>query len=216
MKITILTSSREHPVNGWLNKWKAKHCKVHSIDLVYDKAQLSGGDILFLISCSELIFRKDRDKFNSTLVIHASDLPQGRGWSPHVWEIINGSTRLTLTLLEAEDEVDSGNIWKKKCIEIPKTALYDEINQLIFQAELELMDFAINEFERVQPQKQDLTKEVTYWPRRRPENSELDITKSIDEQFDLIRVCDPNRFPAFFYKNGRKFYITLTAADDDE
>ncbi len=216
MNITILTSSSEHPVNAWLNDWITKHCRAHTIDLVYDKALLKGGDILFLISCSELISKKDRAKYKATLVIHASDLPQGRGWSPHVWEILNGASRLTLSLLEAEDEVDSGDIWKKICIEIPKTALYDEINQLIFQAELELMDFAVDEFDRVQPQKQENTIEVTYWPRRRPENSELDITKTIDEQFDLIRVCDPDRFPAFFFKNGRKFYLTLTAADHDE
>ncbi|AUZ84045.1 formyltransferase family protein [Methylophaga nitratireducenticrescens] len=214
MNISILTS-RKHPINDWLQEWVKKNNTAHSVAIFYDREQLIGGDILFLISFSEILSREAREKFKVTLVIHASDLPKGRGWSPHIWEIINGASHVVLTLLEAGDEVDSGNIWNKTRVEIPVTALYDEINQLIFQSELELMDFAVEKFDQVQPQKQDTTQEVTYWPRRRPENSELDITKTIDEQFDQIRVCDPYRFPAFFYKNGRKFYITLTAADNE-
>lgn len=213
MNITILTSSKEHPVNVCLEKWKKKHNKVHKVELIYKKEHLVGGEILFLISCSEIISQEERNKFNTTLVIHASDLPIGRGWSPHIWEIVNGATELTISLLEAEDRVDSGDIWTKLRIEIPKTALYQEINQLIFEAELRLLDFAIESYEHVMPIKQDESEILTYWPKRNPQDSELDITKSIDEQFDLIRVCDPHRFPAFFYKNGRKFYITLTGEE---
>lgn len=215
MNITILTSSREHPVNSWLEKWKASHGKNHNIDLLYKKEHLKGGDILFLISCSEIITPEQRLKFSTTLVIHASDLPKGRGWSPYIWEIVNGASQLTISLLEADDRVDSGDIWKKVLIEIPKTALYSEINRRLFDAELKLMDFAVENYGQVQPQKQDELDEVTYWPKRRPEDSELDITKTIDAQFDLIRVCDPDRFPAFFYKNGKKFYLTLTSEDDE-
>lgn len=33
--------------------------------------------------------------------------------------------------------------------------------------------------------------------------------KSIAEQFNLIRVCDPNRFPAFFEYLGREFNLEI-------
>ena len=49
-----------------------------------------------------------------TLVLHASDLPDGRGWSPHVWDVISGKSSLTLSLINAEDSVDTGHIWKKR------------------------------------------------------------------------------------------------------
>ena len=143
-----------------------------------------------------------------TLVIHASDLPHGRGWSPHVWEIINGATDITLSLLEAEDKVDTGDIWKKTIVSIPKTALFDEINELIFNAELELMDFAIANYNTIKPKKQSNI-DSTYWPKRSPKDSEIDVNKAISEQFDLIRICDPDRFPVFFYKNGERFNITI-------
>jgi methionyl-tRNA formyltransferase len=207
MNISILTTSIEHPVNAYLDKWAEKN-KNHQISIVRSKKELISGDILFLISCSEIISKSEREEFKKTLVVHASDLPYGRGWSPHVWEIINGATDITLSLLEAEDGVDTGDIWKKISVPIPKKILLDEINELIFDAEFALMDFAIENYNTIVPKKQTDT-DSTYYPKRSPKDSEIDIYKTISEQFDLIRVCDSKRFPAYFYKDGTRFNITI-------
>jgi methionyl-tRNA formyltransferase len=213
MNITILNTSENHPVNSWLKIWIENYKNDPEIHLFRSKKELVGGDILFLISCSEIISEDERSKFNKTLIIHASDLPKGRGWSPHIWEIVNGAKEITLSLLEAENKVDSGDLWKKIQVQIPQTALYKEINELIFKAELELMDYAVKNFYKVTPTKQSF-EESSYWPKRTPKDSGIDIDKSISEQFDLIRVCDPNRFPAFFYKDGRKFILKVEVADE--
>ena len=207
MIISILITSKEHPVNTYVNKWVEKN-KSHQISIIHSKKDLTSGDILFLISCSEILSKFDRDKFKKTLIIHASDLPNGRGWSPHIWEIINGATDITISLLEAESKVDTGDIWKKISVPIPKTALFDEINDLIFNSGLELMNFAIEKYNTVEPKKQPNI-DGSYWSKRSPKDSEIDINQTISEQFDLIRVCDPKRFPAFFYKDGVKFNITI-------
>ena len=214
MKITILNSSETHPINTWLSKWLGNNSSEHDINLVREKSELKGGDLLFLISCTEIISQEQRNKYTKTLVIHASDLPKGRGWSPHVWEIINGAEYLTLSLLEATDKVDAGDIWHKFKVQIPSTALYDEINQMIFQTELSLMDFAVAEFGEIEPLAQDLEIQSTYWPKRSPEDSELDISKSIEDQFNLLRVCDPVRFPSYFYKDGQKYIIKIEAISE--
>ena len=208
MNISILISSTENPVNIYIDKWVEKN-KNHQISIIHSKEELTSGDILFLISCSDIISKLERSKFMKTLVIHASDLPRGRGWSPHVWEIINGATDITLSLLEAEDKVDTGDIWKKTIVSIPKTALFDEINELIFDSELRLMDFAIENYNTIQPEMQSNIGISTYWPKRSLKDSEIDINKNISKQFDLIRVSDPDRFPAFFFKDGVRFNITI-------
>jgi len=207
MNITILITSKEHPINTYVNKW-AEINKSYQISIVHSKEDLASGDILFLISCSDIVSKLERDKFKKTLIIHASDLPNGRGWSPHIWEIINGATDITLSLLEAESKVDTGDIWKKISVPIPKTALFDEINDLIFNSELELMNFAIENYNTVEPKKQPNIDDV-YWSKRSPKDSVIDINQTISEQFDLIRVCDPKRYPATFYKDGVKFNITI-------
>jgi methionyl-tRNA formyltransferase len=207
MNISILITSKEHPVNIYVNKWVEKN-KSHQISIVHSKEELASGDILFLISCFDIISKLERGKFKKTLVIHASDLPHGRGWSPHVWAIINGATDITLSLLEAEDKVDTGDIWKKISVPIPKTILFDEINELIFDSELVLMDFAIENYNTIEPRKQPNI-DSACWSKRSPKDSVIDINQTISEQFDLIRVCDPKRFPAYFYKDGVRFNITI-------
>ena len=116
---------------------------------------------------------------------------------------------LTLTLLEAANKVDSGDVWKKLQVNVSKDALWDEINQTVFNAELMLMDFAIENFGAIQPQAQSTCIEHTYHPKRSPIDSKVNAKKSIEEQFDLIRVCDPDRFPAYFELHGKKFTIRL-------
>lgn len=187
---------------------------VHRVELVRKKSELTGGDILFLISCAEIVGAADRSAYRATLVLHASDLPRGRGWSPHIWELIEGAEEITLSLLEAEDKVDSGRIWKKIKIPVPKHALWDEINARLFDAEIELIDFAVSEFEQIRPTAQNCSIEASYFPLRRPNDSRIDPSKSITSQFDRIRVCDPNRFPAFFELHGKKYKLILEKIDD--
>ena len=212
MNISILISSKEHPVKVYIDKWLEKNTD-HQINILHSKEELISGDILFLISCSEIVSKLEREKFKKTLVIHSSDLPHGRGWSPHVWEIINGATDITLSLLEAEDKVDTGDLWKKVSVYIPKTALFDEINELIFNAELELMYFAIENYNTIEPKKQPNINS-TNWPKRFPKDSLIDINQTISGQFDLIRVSDPQRFPAYFYNDGVRFNITIQKDND--
>ncbi|WPJ97330.1 formyltransferase family protein [Coraliomargarita algicola] len=208
MKISILCSDATHPVNAYLNQWISSHA-MHEVALMRRRDELDSGDLLFLISCSEIIDREVRDRFKKVLVIHASDLPLGRGWSPHVWQIVEGSENVCVTLLEAEDHIDSGDIWNKIWVAIPVDALWTEINDIIFEAECSLMDYAVENFHSIKPTQQNRSIPPTYYPKRTPADSELDPQKSIADQFDLIRVCDPDRFPAYFSLRGSEYIIRL-------
>jgi len=209
MKITVLCSSPHHPINRSLDMWIKSRSNAHEISLLRDVSELRGGDILFLISCSEIVTQNHRANFGATLVIHASDLPKGRGWSPYVWQILAGSDHVVVTLLEAEDKVDSGAIWGKKMVPIPKHFLVDEINRALFDAELELMDLALELYGTSPGKPQPVDVEPTYYKKRTPEHSRLDADKTIADQFDLIRVCDPDRYPAFFELHGHRYKLTL-------
>lgn len=215
MRISLLCSDKQHPVNEYLKRWMSTQQGVHEVELVRKKSELAGGDILFLISCAEIVSAADRSAYQATLVLHASDLPRGRGWSPHIWQLIEGADEIILSLIEAEDKVDSGRIWKKLTFHIPRHALWDEINARLFEAEVELIDFAVSEFERVRPTTQDPSIEPSYYARRTPKDSQIDPFQSLAGQFDRIRVCDPHRFPAFFELHGKKYKLILEKIDDE-
>jgi methionyl-tRNA formyltransferase len=209
MKISILCSDENHPVNSFLQRWIDQNRDNHQISLVRNKKELLGGEILFLVSCSEILSAADRAIYKTSLVLHASKLPLGRGWSPHIWQVIEGAQEITLSLLEVENKVDSGRIWHQTTFPVPKHALWNEINERLFTAEIELIDRAVHEFDIVIPKPQNTANVSTYYPRRTPTSSKLDSERSIASQFDLMRVCDPTRFPAFFELHGHKYKLTL-------
>lgn len=214
LKITLLCSDPHHPVDAYLEKWKSVNDAHHDINIIQKIADITSGDILFLISCSEIMTAKDRTKYSACLVLHASDLPEGRGWSPHIWALEQGAESITLSLIEAQDKIDTGKIWKKLKVAISQSALWDEINHLIFTAELFLIDYAIKQFHGVEPQDQTPHFTPTYYPRRTPKNSQLDPHKTIIEQFNLMRLCDPNRFPAYFEYLGHRYKLKLEKLDE--
>lgn len=215
MKIEILNTDPNHPINPYLKRWKARSELAHSASIVRSPEQVTNGDLLFLVSCSVLVDHSVTKRFKHAMVLHASDLPKGRGWSPHIWELINGAGQVTVSLLDAAAAVDCGDIYKKIAIEIPKSALWHEINHLLFSAEIQLIEFAIKNFENLKKHPQNSKIEATYYPKRNPKDSEIDPNKSISDQFDLIRVCDPDRFPAVFYHRGESYKIILEKLLDD-
>jgi methionyl-tRNA formyltransferase len=174
MKITLFCSDPNHPVNTYLKRWTEAQANVHEVALVHETSQLVGGDFLFLISCTEIISASVRERYKNTLVLHASDLPRGRGWSPHIWELVQGAEHITLSLLEADDKVDNGRIWLKKKIGIPKHALWYEINHLLFTAEVQLIDDAVQNFNQIRPVAQPPLEQTTYYRKRTPQDSKID------------------------------------------
>jgi methionyl-tRNA formyltransferase len=200
---------QDHPVNARVEEWVGTHA---GAQLKRSREHLTGGDFLFLISCSEIISKEIRDRYGHVLVIHASDLPKDRGWSPHVWAILDGGNELTVSLLECADPVDSGDIWHQERIALTGIETFDEINALLFDAELRLMDWALERRDDVRPRPQE--GEPNYRRKRTPADSRVEPEQSIAEIFDLLRVCDPNRYPVFFEHRGAKYALSIRRVDD--
>jgi len=216
MKISILCTDSEHPVIKNLQAWMVDiSSRGHSPTLVFDKADLQGGDILFLVSCSQTIRDAERKKYKATLVLHASDLPKGRGWSPHIWSILGGANQITVSLLEASEPVDSGAIWLKTQFTLEGHELLPEINEKLFAAELLLMTQAVEQFESIKPIDQ-VGDPGPYMNKRSPADSQLDPYKTIAEQFDLLRVVDSQRYPAFFSYQEKRYLIKIEKIENEQ
>lgn len=215
MEISILCTDPNHPVVNSLQAWTEKIAsKGHAATLVFDKAELRGGDILFLVSCSQIIRDAERKKYRATLVLHASDLPMGRGWSPYIWSILGGENKITVSLLEASEPIDSGAIWLKTAFDLEGHELLQEINARLFVAELLLMTHAVEQFDSIKPTKQ-AGEPGPYMAKRSSADSRLDPNKTIVEQFNLLRVVDSQRYPAFFDYQGQRYLIKIEKAKSE-
>ncbi len=208
LDITIICSSKKHPIYPHLKNWIQKNSNHYNVRLVNKALDIKKGDILFLISCTELISLKIRNKFKHTLVIHESDLPKGKGWSPLIWQILNGANEIMITLLEAEDKVDSGDIWKQRKIKVEPYEVIDEINTKLFPIKLKLLEYAIKHHNTIKPKTQR-KENATYYKRRTPKDSKLDVNQTLSQQFDLLRVADNIRYPCFFDYRGHRYKLIL-------
>jgi methionyl-tRNA formyltransferase len=205
MKIDMVISDRRHPLWPVLSAWVHRHPK-HQIRMLQKLAEADGGDRLVMLACQEIATPEVRDRYGRCFVTHASDLPEGRGWSPAVWDILQGRDRLVLSLIEAAEPVDSGRIFQKFRAPLRPTDLHDDINLVLGELIIEALDFVLQNT-KAEPTLQ--TGEPTWYRRRTPEDSRLDPAESIASQFNLLRVCDPERYPAFFELHGEQFELIL-------
>jgi methionyl-tRNA formyltransferase len=216
MQISILCTDPNHPVITSLQDWVVgMSSKGHSAILIFDKSVLQGGDILFLVSCSQMIRETERRKYKATLVLHASDLPRGRGWSPYIWSILGGANQITVSLLEASEPVDSGAVWLKTKFILEGHEPLPEIDAKLFATELLLMTQAVEQFETIKPVQQE-GDPGPYMSKRSRADSQLDPNKTIAEQFDLLRVVDSQRYPAFFNYRGNRYLIKIEKGENEQ
>lgn len=208
--VALLCSNRQHPVWPYLQEWVNRYPGHAQLAERYQ--QLAPATILFLVSCSELINAEQRQRFGRVLTLHASALPEGRGWSPHIWQIVEGRNNLTLSLIDAADPVDSGNIWLQQQIALNGNELYAEINARLFAAEIALIEQFCSQHQQLHSHPQP-AEGGSYYRKRTPADSQLDPDLSLRAQFNLLRVCDPERFPAYFELNGQKYLVRIEKAD---
>lgn len=164
-------------------------------------------DIVFILSYFCIIPIEVLNKSKHNLVVHESDLPKGRGWAPYFWQILEGKKQVPIVLFEASKEVDEGVIYLKNQIQLSGDELYEELRTLQAQKTESLCLQFLNGY----PSNIGFTQmgEPTYYPKRTPRDSELDINKTIEEQFQKLRVANNQDFPAFFIKDGVKYKLQI-------
>lgn len=202
MKIQILIDN----VNSWMVPFaKSFVSDNESISLIHTHQEVEEGDLLFLLSCEKKFTNLSLNIFN--LVVHESDLPKGKGWSPLTWQVLEGKITIPITLFEANSEIDSGAIFEKINIELDGSELIDELRQKQARATFKL----VSNFLKKYPNNIAIPQNgiSSFYPRREAKDSCLDISKPIAEQFNLLRVVDNDRYPAFFEYKGYKYIIKI-------
>ena len=178
----------------------------HEVIVSNKHEDVLNGDYAFFLSCEKIISKGTMKKNRRNLVVHESDLPKGRGWSPVTWQVLEGMNKIPITLFEADEKIDNGCIYLKDHIELEGHELIDEIRQL--QAE-KTIDLILRFVDDAKLKCKSQEGEPTFYKRRTPVDSELDANRSISEQFNLLRVADNERYPIFFMQNGKKYILKI-------
>jgi methionyl-tRNA formyltransferase len=129
------------------------------------------------------------------------------------WRVLEGCDRLVVSLIEAQDPVDSGDIYAKDHVTLKGSELLPELQALVGDSTVRLCATFVRRAAAGPVRGEKQVGEPTYFPRRGPEDSRLDPNESIVSQFNLLRVVDNERYPAFFDHLGRRYKLKIEAAD---
>jgi methionyl-tRNA formyltransferase len=212
MKITLLCDNKKSWIIPFMDEIAEKLRQLgHKVSKIYDYKNITKSDLLFILSCENIIPEKYLKLNKYNLVIHESNLPEGKGWSPLTWQVLEGKDEIPITLFEAAEKVDSGEIYLQDTIQLVGTELNNELKHKQGEKTKELILKFVNKYPDIDGKKQSGNE--TFYPRRRPEDSELDPDKTIREQLNLLRVVDNERYPAFFEMNGEKYILKIYKDD---
>ena len=208
-RITLLSDR-----GSWLNRYlpeliQALWLRGHVVRWIHHPAQLAAGDVCLLLSCGQLLSAEQLALHRHNLVVHASALPQGQGWSPMTWQILEGPSTIPITLFEATAELDAGPIDLQQQIDLQGDELVEEWRALQAQATIELCLAWLDRYREVVAAARPQQGMASHYRRRRPADSELDPQRSLAEQFELLRVVDNARYPAFFHWRGRRYELQV-------
>lgn len=217
LKLSVLTSK-----NSWLyrnrrfsiiNELKKFSTKIKLITN-FEKIK-KNNDCLIIVSYYKIIPKNflALSKFN--LLVHKSDLPKGRGFSPLYWQILKGSQNITTTILEANEKIDEGNYYIKKKFNYPKEIFFDEIKQMQFQNTIYLLKRLLKKIingKKIKKFKQ--LGKPSYFRKRGIKDSELNINSSLKKQINLLRIIDNKNYPVFFKYKGKKITLNISISNE--
>ena len=184
--------------------------------LCQDAAEIPEGEVAFLLGCMRIVPPEVLARNRKNLVVHESALPHGRGFAPMTWQVLEGRERIPVCLLEAAGAAEAGPVVYRDEIQLDGTELCPQLRALQGAKTVELCLRYLREPVPPAGKAQGPADEAGHYPRRRPQDSALDPERTIAEQFDLLRVVDNERYPAFFHYRGRCYRIRITPCEEGE
>ncbi|MBD3796112.1 MAG: methionyl-tRNA formyltransferase [Epsilonproteobacteria bacterium] len=211
MKIAILTSP-----NQWFVPYAEKLIqKIKHAKLFFDHKDIEGNfDIVFILSYHKIIPLEQLEGNRHNIVIHASALPDGKGWAPMFWQILKGKNSIPFSMFELDESVDGGAIYMQKDLLLTGYELNDELRAKQASHSIDMCLEFINNYEQYKTAQKQSGVE-SFYPKRSEKDSELDINKTIKEQFNLLRIVNNDDYPAFFEIDGHKYIIKIEEVPDE-
>ena len=125
------------------------------------------------------------------------------------WQILEGENTIPLTLFEAAVELDAGPIYLQTLLSLEGHELIEEWQKLQSKTTIELCLNWFDYYKQIIASAQSQSGETSNYRRRRPEDSKLDLEAPLINQFNLLRVVDNEKYPAYFQLYNRTFFLHI-------
>lgn len=179
----------------------------YDFKISHDPCTITNQDIVFILSYTKILNSNFLEANQLNLVLHESKLPEGKGFAPVQWQILDGCNRIPISLIIASSAFDSGDVVFRSEFILDGTELYDEIRRKQAIGTLDTIVKFLNIYPNFFKEKQSGGE--SFYPKRYPNDSKLNINDTLKEQFNLLRVCNNEEWPAFFYYKETKYIVKI-------
>ncbi len=212
MKIAIITS----PNQWFIDYAKQLNEKIYNSKLFFDHKNIDDNfEIVFILSYHNIIDENYLKKNKHNIVIHASDLPNGKGWAPMFWQVLEGKKSIPFTMFEASCGVDAGDIYMQKNLELTGYELNEELREKQANFTIKMCLEFLENYDKYKTPFAQIGEE-SFYKKRSFKDSELDINKTIKDQFNLLRIVNNTDYPAFFEIDGYKYSLEIKRIEDED
>ena len=87
--------------------------------------------------------------------------------------------------------------------------MVDELRRVQAITTIEMCLKFVREYPEIVLKGQKPEGKSSFYQRRKPQDSQIDVDKTIGEQFNLLRVVDNEKYPAFFEIDGERFILKI-------
>ena len=214
-KITFLLDSSNLWFEKTLRNYNFKLNNKYIFKISKNPNNIKNQDIVIAISYTKILSNNFLDKNGLVLIIHPSKLPKDMGFSPLQYQILRNKNKnkFYISLIKAAKEVDTGTIYLQNSFIIGETELSDEIRNIQGIQILKIIKKFLVRYPHVKPKKQ--IGKSNFNRRRYPKDSQLNINKTIKQQFNHLRINDNKLYPSFFYYKDQKYIIKIFKEKDN-
>jgi len=197
--------------NFWIEKYIKKSNLLKKSKFVpkifTDHKKIRNYEIVFILNYTKILNQSFLKKNKLNIVIHASNLPKGKGFSPMQWQILKNKNKIPVCLFKATSKVDSGEIYEKNYIFLRGTELYDELRYKQAIATFKIIKRFLNKYPRIKGKKQK--GKSTFYRRRTPQDSRLNINLPLKKLFKHLRIANNASWPSYFILKNKKYYLKI-------
>lgn len=206
-RISFLVNNPDSWAIPYAKRLAEKLADEYEVMMITKNNDLPEGDIAFFLSCSKIVPPELLARHKRNIVIHASELPKGKGFSPIAWQVLEGKNQIPIAVFEAVETLDAGDVYFRNYVELDGSELLDEMHFKLWKKIEEL----VYKFIKMYPDVKGIPQEgeESFYPRRTEKDDELDPNKTIAEQFNHLRVVDNEHYPAWFVYKGHKYIFKI-------
>lgn len=151
---------------------------------------------------------RDLPSTRNVVVFHSSDLPKGRGWAPIYHALAENREEHVVTAILAGPQVDAGEVIAKARFRIQPCHVADTLREIDEEVCIRMTAAILERYDRQPFKSVPQQGEISYYKRRSPQDSELNIQRPLVDLIPHMRGCG-NAYPAYFDWHGCRYRIVL-------